>query len=211
MNNSFFERIGWMAINPNPFMLTRLFMFRDLLISKEQMKRVCSGKSYRQFDHRTPLGGKTYKESVGDDLESFFNDQKVRRSPLIGYTEETWTYFIRELTEEELHLVQKKDRGFFEKFRWSTDPDIDETEMSTSTSKYISAYCNRHTEYGHFDTVTLSLMPTGTPSLMSDRYSDQPDEPDVIQLYNTYCCLDFCLNCFLKCINICCCLKIKRG
>ena len=138
----------WMVINNSkPLMLTHLFMYRDLLISKEQMKRLSSGKSYRQYDHRTPIGGETYKESVGDDLESFFNDQKVRRSPLIGYTEETWTYFIRELTEEELHLVQKKDRGFFEKFRWSTDPDIDETEMSTSTSKYISAYCNRHTEY----------------------------------------------------------------
>ena len=134
--------------NSNSFMLTELFMYRDLLVSKEQMQRISSGESYRKLEHRT-MGCTNYEESVGDDLESFFNNQLAgRSSPFINYEfEETWTYFIRELTQEELELVEKNDKDFFKKFKWSSNPDVDEAEMqlSTSTSKYVSAYCNRRT------------------------------------------------------------------
>ena len=134
--------------NSNSFMLTELFMYRDLLISREQMQRISSGESYRKLEHRT-MGCTNYEESVGDDLESFFNKQLAgRSSPFMNYEfEETWTYFIRELTQEELELVEKKDEDYFQNFKWSGNPDVDEAEMqlSNSTSKYVSAYCNRKT------------------------------------------------------------------
>ena len=124
-------------------------MYRDLLISKENMKRLCSGESYRQADHRTQtfIGSQRtsvkYRESVGDDLELFFGDLSFGKTP----SPENWTYFVRELNPEELERVEKKDKSFFKKFKWSSNPDVDETEMqlSTSTSKYVSAYCNRRT------------------------------------------------------------------
>ena len=56
--------------NSNSFMLTELFMNRDLLVSKEQMQRISSGESYRQLENRK-IGRTNYEESVGDDLESF--------------------------------------------------------------------------------------------------------------------------------------------
>ena len=135
--------------NSNSFMLTELFMYRDLLVSQEQMQRISSGESYRQLEHRT-MGCTNYEESVGDDLESFFNNQLAGRSwtSFMDYEfEETWTYFIRELTQEELELVEKKDEEYFQNFKWSGNPDVDEAEMqlSNSTSKYVSAYCNRKT------------------------------------------------------------------
>ena len=119
-------------------------MYRDLLISKENMKRLCSGESYRQADHRTQMTSVKYQESVGDDLELFFEDLSFGRNPS---QPENWTYFVRELNPEELERVEKKDKSFFKKFKWSSNPDVDETEMqlSTSTSKYVSAYCNRRT------------------------------------------------------------------
>ena len=120
-------------------------MYRDLIISKENMKRLCSGESYRQADHRTqiPMTSFKYQESVADDLELFFEDLSSGGTP----SPENWTYFVRELNPEELELVEKKDKSYFKKFKWSSNPDVDETEMqlSTSTSKYVSAYCNRRT------------------------------------------------------------------
>ena len=134
--------------NSNSFMLTELFMNRDLLVSKEQMQRISSGESYRQLENRK-IGRTNYEESVGDDLESFFNNQLAgRSSPFMDYEfEETWTYFIRELTQEELELVEKKDEDYFQNFKWSDNSDVDEAEMQLSncTSKYVSAYCNRKT------------------------------------------------------------------
>ena len=120
-------------------------MYRDLIISKENMKRLCSGESYRQADHRTqiPMTSFKYQESVADDLELFFEDLSSGGTP----SPENWTYFVRELNPEELELVEKKDKSYFKKFKWSSNPDVDETEMqlSTSTSKYVSSYCNRRT------------------------------------------------------------------
>ena len=76
-------------------------------------------------------------------LELFFEDLSSGGTP----SPENWTYFVRELNPEELELVEKKDKSYFKKFKWSSNPDVDETEMqlSTSTSKYVSSYCNRRT------------------------------------------------------------------
>ena len=77
-------------------------------------------------------------------LELYFEDLSFYG---ISSKPENWTYFVRELNPEELELVEKKDKSYFKKFKWSSNPDVDETEMqlSTLTSKYVSAYCNRRT------------------------------------------------------------------
>ena len=135
-------------------LVTTIYMYRDLLISKENMEHICKGKAYRKDDHRyveddnieygRHVGDTSrYEESVGDDLELYFNDLQLGREP----TSWNWTYFLPELTQDELKLVEEKNKDYFETFFWSTNPDVDEDEMksSTSTSKYVSGYCRRKT------------------------------------------------------------------
>ena len=129
-------------------LVTTLYMYKDLLISKETMEHICTGKAYRQIQHRDEDGvqfGYTnrYEDSVNDDLESFFEDLRLGRQP----TNWNWTYFLPELTQDELKLVEEKNKNYFETFVWSTNPDVDEDEMklSTSSSKYVSGYCRRKT------------------------------------------------------------------
>ena len=128
----------------NSFMLTDIYMYRELLISKEKMIQFCRGKSYRQFHHKTPTEKEFYKESINDDVNSLFEDIKLGRRP----NPYTWTYFLPELTMRELELVENKDEEYFKNFKWSSNPDVDEAEMKTSTSssKYVSAFCRRSTK-----------------------------------------------------------------
>ena len=135
-------------------MVTTIYMYRDLLISKENMEYICKGKAYRKDDHRYEdeydieygrhVGDTSrYKESVGDDLELYFNDLQLGREP----TSWNWTYFLPELTQDELKLVEEKNKDYFQTFVWSMNPDVEEDEMksSTSNSKYVSGYCRRRT------------------------------------------------------------------
>ena len=124
-------------------MMTFIYMYKDLLVTKEKMSRICTGNGCRQKDHETPTGGDTYKDSVADDLESFVKDIQLGRKPLPM----AWTYFIPELTLEEIDLVEKKNKEYFRTFKLLNNADVNETEMrlSSSTSKYISAYCRRKT------------------------------------------------------------------
>ena len=116
---------------------------RDLLITKEKRNLICSGKGYRQKDHETPTGGDTYENSVADDLESFYEDIKLGKRPLSI----AWTYFSPELTLKEMELVQSKDEEYMRSFKLLNDADVNETMMklSSSSSKYLSAYCRRKT------------------------------------------------------------------
>ena len=118
-------------------------MYRDLLITKEKMKQICTSKGYRQKDHETPTGGDTYKDSVADDLEAFVEEIRLGRTP----SPMAWTYFVPELTLHEMELVENKDQVYFRTFKWLYNADVNETEMSLSsaTSKYVSAYCRRKT------------------------------------------------------------------
>ena len=74
---------------------------RNSLITKEMVKLICSGQGYRQKDHETPTGGKTFQNSVADDLELFVEDIQLGRKPLSL----AWTYFLPELTLKEMELV----------------------------------------------------------------------------------------------------------
>ena len=130
-------------------LVSTIYMYRDLLISKENMERICMGKAYRKDEHRHEywygdrFGKNRYEESVNDDLELYFNDLQLGREP----TSWNWTYFLPELTPTELKLVEEKNKDYFQTFVWSMNPDVDEDEMksSTSSSKYVSGYCRRRT------------------------------------------------------------------
>ena len=58
-----------------------------------------------------------------------------------------WTYFSPELTLKEMKLVEDKDEKYMQSFKMFMNADVDETEMrlSSSSSKYLIAYCRRKT------------------------------------------------------------------
>ena len=89
------------------------------------------------------MGGETYENSVADDLEIFFEDIQLGRSPVSI----AWTYFSPELTPKEMELVEIKNQEYMRSFKMLNNADVNETEMtlSTSSSKYVSAYCRRRT------------------------------------------------------------------
>jgi len=123
--------------------MTFLYMYRDLLITKEKMKEISTGNGYRQKDHETPTGGDTYENSIADDLELFYQDIKLGRNPLSL----AWTYFLPELTLKEMDLIEKKDPEYMRTFKLLNNADVSETEMqlSSSSAKYVIAYCRRRT------------------------------------------------------------------
>ena len=114
-------------------MVTLLYMHNKNLITKENMESYIDGKEMR-------------KESVNDDLESFFEKLRLGQEP----TESVRTYFVPKLTEPELKLVAKKDSNYFKNFSWTDqgfNPDVDEIQMkmSDSDSKFVQAFCWRNT------------------------------------------------------------------
>ena len=80
-------------------------MYKDLLISKEKMEQMCRGELKRQLHHITHKGDDTYKESVTDNVETFFQSLQHEKNP----TSYSWTYFVPALTQEELKLVDKRE------------------------------------------------------------------------------------------------------
>ena len=121
--------------------MTFIYMYRDLLITKEKMKEISIGKG--QKDHETPMGGSTYVDSVGDDLELFYEEVRLGRRPLSM----AWTFYVPELTLHEMELVENKDEAYMRSFKLLNNADVNETEMqsSSSTSKYVIACCRRRT------------------------------------------------------------------
>ena len=110
-------------------MVTRIFLWRWKLITKEEMESYCKGE-------------KDDKDSVNDDLESLFENIRLGKEP----DEDVDTYFLPKLTEEELELVERRDTSYFQTFAL-TNPDVDETEMmlSESDSKYVRGCSSRKT------------------------------------------------------------------
>ena len=111
-------------------MVTTLDMERWNLITREKMMRFCKGKEYA-------------KQSVNDDLESFFEDVRLGNEPNF-YAQ---TYFLPKLTEDELDLVEEKDDDFMKTFWREMDADVDKAEMdaSESDSKFVDVWCGRKT------------------------------------------------------------------
>ena len=100
------------------------------------MEKYCKG------EEKIPYLEETYKDSVNDDLESFFEDLRLGKEP----DEHVWTYFLPKLTEEEMELVEQKDTNYFQTF-YEDDPDVPEAEMllSESDSKYVKGWNHRRT------------------------------------------------------------------
>ena len=109
-------------------MVTRIYLRRWGLITKEEMESNCKGE-------------KRVKDSVNDDLESFFENIQLGKEP----DEYVETYFLPKLTEEELELVERRERSYLQTF--FDKLSVDETQMmlSESDSKYVRGICWRRT------------------------------------------------------------------
>ena len=119
-------------------MVTMIHMVRSHLITKEKMVDGSKGK----FENEKGW----YKESVHDDLDSFF--QKLQN----GQLEEGWvmTNYYPMLTQEELKLVEQRNQDHLESYMlqyFGGNPDIDKKEMGKSESKlkFVRGGCWRYT------------------------------------------------------------------
>ena len=118
--------------------LTIIYMEKEQLVTKETME------SYYKGDH-SPRN-----ISVNDDLERLFQDLQLGKEP----SDDAIAYYLPKLTVDEMALVEKKDRTYFQIFftgvyppNWnhSKKPDVDDDEMkmSESRSKFILAKSHR--------------------------------------------------------------------
>ena len=112
-------------------MVTIISLERWKLITKEAMEDYCKGEEAE-------------KVSVNDDLESFFEDLRLGKEPP---HQSVFTYFLPKLTEEEMELVERKDRNYFETFLHVKHADVKEAEMklSESDSKFVQGFGCRRT------------------------------------------------------------------
>ena len=87
-------------------------------------------------------GEESNKDSVNDDLESLFENIRLGKEP----DEEVTTYFLPKLTKKELDMVERRNKSYLKLF-WSSNPDVDQTEMmlSESESKYVRGESWRRT------------------------------------------------------------------
>ena len=84
--------------------LSELYMERRNLITKEKSKEAYQGKLKNEDDWED------YKGSINDDLESFFENLQEISSLEEIKKEEVYSFFLPKLTDEELELVEQKDR-----------------------------------------------------------------------------------------------------
>ena len=104
-------------------MVTIIHLWRDRLITKEEMLYHCNGKK------------DTAGESVNEDIYSLFEDLCLGKVP----DEYVDTYFLPQLTEEELDLVEQKNQNFMGTFNQMMNADVGKAVMaaSKSDSKFV--------------------------------------------------------------------------
>ena len=110
-------------------MLTCISMERWRLITKEKMEKYSKGEDF-------------VKDSVNDDLESFFEELRLGKEP----NKRVITYYLPKLEEEEMELVETKDTNYLQTFDFP-NPDVPDAEMklSESDSKFVRGWCSRTT------------------------------------------------------------------
>ena len=110
-------------------MVTIIRMERWGLITKERMEKFCKGEE--------PI-----KDSVNDDLESFFEELRLGKEP----NKRVKTYYLPKLTKAELKLIERKDSCYLQTFN-TPFPDVDKAEMmlSESNSKFVQGVSTRTT------------------------------------------------------------------
>merc|ERR1711917_20268 len=89
--------------------LTMLRMHRSRLITKEKSKQAAEGKLKNDPDW------KFYDGSINDDLDSFIDH--LLNSNEVEY-ETVTSFFLPKLTEEELKLVEEKNREHMRSYLW---------------------------------------------------------------------------------------------
>ena len=116
-------------------MVTNIDMWRTKLITKEEWQEKYYGRNIKGDTARVSIKGDTNRNySVNDDLESFFEDLRLRIEPneTVGFN------FLPRLTEEEMELVERKDTSYLASFIFN-NPDVIEADMklSESDSKFV--------------------------------------------------------------------------
>ena len=120
---------GMKKYNIHKVMVTIKTMWREHLITKEEVQNYCNGIMFE-------------KKSVNDDLEKLFEDIQLGKEP----DDYVVTYFLPKLTKEELDLVKRKDEDFMKTFSF-LDADVDKAKMmlSESGSKFVRGFGRRKT------------------------------------------------------------------
>ena len=130
-------RKGMKLHRVNSVMVTSINIWRQKLITKENMENYFNGKDGEA-------------NSVNDDLESFFQDLRLGRRP----NDDVITHYITKLTEEEMKLVEMRDQNYFDTiYRYLLKDDLEKTistfeaemKMSESKSQFVDGYCSRET------------------------------------------------------------------
>ena len=177
-------------------MLTTIDMQRQRLITKEETESYCNGE-------------KDEKDSVNDDLESFF--EKIRLGKKLKHRgmstdvpryEYVQTYFLPKLTQEELELVQRRDTSYLKTFS-SWYPDVDKTEMmlSESDSKYVRGESQRRTFVISSEISSSTSSTTSSEnsySTSSENSSENLIENPNEKTSEKQSCFKNCCNCSLQ-------------
>ena len=115
-------------------LFTTLWIIRMSLLTKERAKSANEGKLKNEEYWQE------YKESINDDLESFFN-RTVNQEE---FEEDILSFMTPMLTREDSKLVYEKDEDFIKKFFYgSYDPFF--KEKSDSKNVYAHDRCFRET------------------------------------------------------------------
>ena len=97
----------------NSVMVTIIYLKRRELITKDAMEKYCKGEEIE-------------KVSVNDDLETFFEDLRLGKEP----NRSAPIYFLPKLTNEEVELVERKDRSYLETLNW---PNLNVLKISSTS------------------------------------------------------------------------------
>ena len=158
-------------------MLTCINMGKGELLTKEEMERYWKGEN------------KILKESVNDDLESFFENLRLGKEP----DEKVETYFLPQLTDEEMELVKTRDKNFYDNFVLKPNPAIHAEKI------YFEAFSERRT-----------FVIENSSRILSETSSEASSETSSETSFETYCetssenssekqsCLKKCCNCSLQ-------------
>ena len=106
---------------------------------------------------------KDYKESIHDDLETFFSNLQDRKKIK---NEQVYSFFTPKLTEEELKLAEWKDYDFMQTFYSKMDAGVTNAEMKLSESDSKFVHC-----YGWRETFTIENLKRKISSLFSKNFN----------------------------------------
>ena len=121
---------GMETYNMRKVMVSIMDRSRENLITKEKMISYCKGEMLE-------------KESVNDDLDILFEAIGLGKKP----TDQVEIYFFPKLTQQELKLVEKKDKKYMNTFGTHLSADVSKADMeaSESNSKFVHGYGGRTT------------------------------------------------------------------